>query len=114
MARRVPHPGRPVRGSETGRPLMAALDLLGRRWALRLLWELRSGPLGARALRERCDTMSSSVLYERLGELNAAGLVAKDGNGDYTLTSLGAELGSALDPLEQWSQRWAAHGATQE
>ena len=51
---------------------MAALDLLGRRWALRLLWELRGGPVGARALRERCDGMSSSVLYERLTELRTA------------------------------------------
>lgn len=112
MTRQSPRPGRPVRGSETGRPLMAALDLLGRRWGLRLLWELRSGPLGARALRERCDAMSSSVLYERLSELNAAGLVMKDDNGDYTLTSLGADLGSALNPLDQWSQRWAEQHAT--
>src|SRR5271163_4077207 len=72
-----PVPGRTVRGSSTGRPLMAALDLLGRRWALRLLWELRDGPLGARALRSRCDQMSSSVLYERLDELTAAGLLAR-------------------------------------
>jgi DNA-binding HxlR family transcriptional regulator len=107
MTRPTPKPGRPVRGSQTGRPIMAALDLLGRRWALRLLWELRSAPLGARTLRERCDGMSSSVLYERLTELTAAGLIAKDHSGDYTLTLLGADLGSALDPLDQWSQRWA-------
>jgi DNA-binding HxlR family transcriptional regulator len=86
---------------------MAALDLLGRRWALRLMWELRSGPLGARALREHCDEMSSSVLYERLSELQSAGLIAKDDNGDYALTALGADLGSALDPLDHWSRRWA-------
>jgi DNA-binding HxlR family transcriptional regulator len=107
MARPNPQPGNPVRGSQTGRPLMAALDLLGRRWALRLLWELRDGPLGARALREQCDEMSSSVLYERLTELHAAGLIAKDDNGDYALTRLGADLGTALDPLDQWSRRWA-------
>ena len=70
-----PLPGRPVRGSTTGRPLMAALDLLGRRWTLRILWELRDGSLGARALRARCDDMSSSVLYERLADLRTAGLV---------------------------------------
>jgi DNA-binding HxlR family transcriptional regulator len=86
---------------------MAALDLLGRRWTLRLLWELRAEPLGARALRERCDAMSSSVLYGRLSELDAAGLITKNDSGDYVLTSLGAELGSALDPLDQWSRRWA-------
>ena len=90
---------------------MAALDLLGRRWALRLLWELRAEPLGARALRRRCDGMSSSVLYERLTELNAAGLITKDDSGDYTLTALGADLGAALDPLDQWSQRWARQKA---
>ncbi len=109
MTRRIPQPGRAVRGSRTGRPLMAALDLLGRRWALRLLWELRTEPLGARALRLRCDGMSSSVLYERLGELRAAGLIDQHDGGDYALTPLGADLGSALNPLDRWSQRWAEH-----
>ena len=46
---------RPVRGSRSGRPIMAALDLLGRRWALRLLWELRDGPRTFRALREKAE-----------------------------------------------------------
>src|SRR4029077_18514058 len=106
MTRPNPPPGRPLRGSRTGRPLMAALDLLGRRWALRLLWELRGGPVGARALRERCDGMSSSVSYERLTELSPAGLITKDHAGEYELTDLGAELGTALEPLDQWSRRW--------
>ena len=72
-----PLPGRPVRGSTSGRPLMAALDLLGRRWTLRILWELRDGGLGARLLRARCDDMSSSVLYERLADLRTAGLIVQ-------------------------------------
>jgi DNA-binding HxlR family transcriptional regulator len=109
-ARHVPRPGAPVRGSRTGRPVMAALDLLGRRWALRILWELRDRPLGARALRERCDTMSSSVLYERLGELTAAGLVTRTDGGAYALTDLGESLGTALDPLDTWARRWARRG----
>ena len=87
---------------------MAALDLLGRRWALRLLGELRDGPVGARALRTRCDGMSSSVLYERLAELTSAGLVARDERGDYVLSDLGTELGAALEPLDRWARRWAA------
>lgn len=102
-----PRPGVPVRGSSTGRPLMAAMDLLGRRWALRILWELRQETLGARALRSRCDQMSSSVLYERLGELTDAGLVARDESGAYLLTGLGASLGTALEPLSAWAARWA-------
>ena len=62
--------------SRTGRPIMAALDLLGRRWTLRVLWELRDGSAASfRELRERCDKMSTSVLNQRLAELREAGLV---------------------------------------
>jgi DNA-binding HxlR family transcriptional regulator len=107
MMSAAPTPGRPVRGSTTGRPLMAALDLLGRRWALRVLWELRDGPVGARALRERCDGMSSSVLYDRLGELTDANLIRRDAGGRYDLTTLGESLGAALAPLDSWSKRWS-------
>lgn len=106
-ARKVPRPGAPVRGSRTGRPVMAALDLLGRRWALRILWELRDGAIGARALRERCDMMSSSVLYERLGELTATGLVTRTEDGSYALTDIGHALGEALGPLDAWARAWA-------
>ncbi len=111
----VPTPGTSVRGSDTGRPLMAALDLFGRRWALRILWELRNGPLGARALRAECDGMSSSVLYQRLDELTGASLIEKTTDGDYTLTSIGAEVSVALEPLWHWADRWSdavGEGAT--
>ena len=85
---------------------MAALDLLGRRWALRILWELRHGPLGARALQAQCDGMSSSVLYQRLRELAAAGLIQRDEADRYLLTDRGVSLGSALEPLEAWASKW--------
>ena len=57
----TPRPGRRVRGSATGRPIMAALDLLGRRWALRVLWELRAGGLTFRALRDASGGVSPSL-----------------------------------------------------
>ena len=104
----TPRPGIPVRGSTTGRPLMAAMDLFGRRWALRILWELRHGPLGARALQARCDRMSSSVLYRRLVELQAAGLLERDDADAYHLTRIGAALSDAMAPLDNWARRWAA------
>ena len=106
-ARSVPTPGAAVRGSRTGRPLMAALDLLGRRWALRILWELRDGPLGARPLLAACDGLSSSVLYERLRELTVTGLIVQTESGGYQLSAQGRSLGAALEPLDQWSTRWA-------
>jgi DNA-binding HxlR family transcriptional regulator len=95
-----------VRGSTTGRPLMAAMDLVGRRWALRILWELRDGPVGARALRARCDGMSSSVLYVRLRELSEAGLIEQTEDDAYALSPEGAALGQALAPLDRWAVSW--------
>ncbi|MGH4031632.1 winged helix-turn-helix transcriptional regulator [Actinomycetota bacterium Odt1-20B] len=104
----TPTPGRPVRGSTTGRPLMAALDLFGRRWSLRVVWELREGALGFRALRHQCGDMSSSVLRQRLVELTEARLVHQTPDGHYTLTPLGRQARAALDPLVDWSTAWAA------
>jgi DNA-binding HxlR family transcriptional regulator len=91
---------------------MAALDLLGRRWALRILWELRGEPVGARELRERCDRMSSSVLYQRLGELREAGLVEREPDERYVLTALGRSLSTAIEPLDAWARKWAAGRST--
>ncbi|MFH8569298.1 winged helix-turn-helix transcriptional regulator [Streptomyces sp. NPDC017993] len=104
----TPRPGNRVRGSTTGRPLMAALDLFGRRWTLRILWELRDQPLGFRTLQQRCDGMSSSVLRQRLVELSEARLVERDLNDGYGLTALGEEVIDALSGLHSWSERWAA------
>ncbi len=88
---------------------MALLDLLGRRWTLRLIWELRDAPLLFRALQERCEGMSSSVLNQRLQELRAAGIV-EAGDGGYRLTGEGRRLLDAYPPLHAWAERWAARG----
>ncbi len=85
---------------------MAAMDLLGRRWSLRILWELRAEPLGARELLSRCDGLSSSVLYDRLRELTDALLVRQTEESTYRLTSLGQSVGLALEPLDAWSKKW--------
>lgn len=98
---------RAVRGSRTGRPIMVVLDLLGRRWALRVLWELRDGPLGFRELRERSGGLSPSVLNTRLRELRAAKLVELRPNEGYALTADGASLLEALGPLYAWAARWS-------
>ena len=87
---------------------MAALDLFGRRWNLRVVWELRHGPVGFRALRQRCDNMSSSVLRQRLTELLDAQLVAQQPDTAYTLTDLGRGVYQALRPLVRWSDAWAS------
>jgi len=104
--RNIPQPGNPTRGSATGRPIMALLDLLGRRWALRIIWELREQPLSFRDLQARCDAISSSVLNDRLTELKAAGIVQSAANG-YTLTKEGRRLLDIYPPVQAWAERWA-------
>jgi len=99
---------RPVRGSRTGRPIMALLDLMGRRWTLRILWELRHGPLTARALRAACDEASPTVLQARLAELRDAGLVDHAAGRGYALTALGEEFLEVSAPLYGFAERWAA------
>lgn len=86
---------------------MALLDLLGRRWALRVLWELRDDALLTfRELQTRCGDISSSVLNDRLSELRAAGIVDSGQEGGYRLTDEGRRLLAALMPLDAWAKRW--------
>jgi DNA-binding HxlR family transcriptional regulator len=87
---------------------MVLLDLLGRRWCLRVLWELRDGPLTFRALRERCDDVSPTVLNTRLAELKDAALI-EGGEGGYALTADAVALSTLLLPLDAWARRWAAN-----
>ena len=97
---------RSVRGSRSGRPIMTLLDLLGRRWSLRILWELRGDPLTSRALRTACDEASPTVLQARLTELREAGFVELGEAGGYGLTPLGRELCETFMPLHRFAERW--------
>ncbi len=89
------------------RPVMELLELLGRRWALRVIWELRQDEgLTFRALQAACGDLSSSVLAERVRELSEAGVVGR-GDAGYVLTSHGRELLDLLLPLDAWARNWA-------
>lgn len=102
----TPKPGQPVRGSRSGAPIMAAFDLLGRRWAMGIVWNLSRGPQTFRGLQSACETISPSVLNNRLKELREAGLIDRTLDG-YELTPLGTELFDVLEPFGQWSMKWA-------
>jgi DNA-binding HxlR family transcriptional regulator len=95
-----------VRGSRTGRPIMLLLDLLGRRWVLRIVWELREEP---RRFRELQDLIGASptIVNSRLAELREAKLVELDADSGYRLTVLGKELLRLFLPLHVWSEKWA-------
>ncbi len=102
----TPLPGKRVRGSETGRPIMALLDLASRRQLLRAVWELRHGPLKFRPLQQACGDISPSLLNRRLRELRDAELVELSIDG-YRLTTLGVGLYRAFEPITAWADGWA-------
>ena len=105
---KVIKPGVPVRNSQSGQPIMAALDLLGRRWSLRILWCLRQGERkSSRVLQTECGISSPNVLMSRLKELRESGIVNLEEGGGYALTGLGLKLINALGPLAAWSDQWA-------
>lgn len=96
-----------ARGSRTGRPIMALLDLMGRRWTMRIVWELREEALGFRELQARCDAMSPSVLTQRLAELEQGRIASRDDSGAWRLTPLGQELLRRFLPVVEWAEVWA-------
>lgn len=95
----------PPRESTTSRPLAELFELVGRRWTLRILWELRDRTLAFNELRRAVGGMSQSVLVTRLTELFGAGLVA-DVPGGYRLTNDGAALTRQLAGLDAWAGGW--------
>nr|WP_026318726.1 helix-turn-helix domain-containing protein [Amorphus coralli] len=104
-ARPVAAPGSPVRGSRSGQPIMVLFDLLSRRWAMGVLWNLSDGSRTFRDLQERCGSASPSVLNTRLKELRSVGLVEKAHDG-YALTVSGRDLFQHLEPLGDWAMEW--------
>lgn len=100
----VPH--QPVRGSDSGIPIMAAFDLLGQKWNMRILWQLNQSPMTFRQLQQACGQVAPSMLNSRIKQLKQAQLLLSTEAG-YELTQTGKALVIALDPLRDWSQQWA-------
>lgn len=85
---------------------MLLFDVLGQRWTMRILWELRGQPLTFRALRERCDDVSPTVLNSRLKTLRDLDLIELTDAG-YAYTAWGRQLSGHLVKLHAWAEAWA-------
>ena len=101
-----------LRRATTTTGMERALSLAGRRWALRVVWELRVGPLNFRALRSACGDLSPSVLQRRLHELRAFGVIEKIPQLGYRLSSNGERLFQVLAQLDKWSASVAGERLT--
>lgn len=97
-----------ARGSSTGRPIMVVFDVLGKKWSLRILWELQNGRLNFRGLQNQCDQLSPTVLNNRLKELRGLNIIDLQREG-YGLTQSGKELSNHLLLLDDWANNWKKH-----
>lgn len=88
----------------TSTAMAHALDVLGRRWALRIVWELSGEALTFRRLQQACGGISPSVLQRRLHELRELGVVESVPRLGYRLSVNGQRLYPLLVRLEDWSQ----------
>jgi DNA-binding HxlR family transcriptional regulator len=92
-----------VREVPTAAKMAELLDVCGRRWALRVVWELRRGAMNFRGLRTACGGISPGVLQSRLHEWRRLEVVESIPRLGYRLTARGEQLFQLLVPLSEWA-----------
>ncbi|AJC56740.1 helix-turn-helix domain-containing protein [Streptomyces sp. 769] len=95
--------------------LDAAVDVIGGKWKVLLLWALAQGPQRFGQLRRELPGISEKALAQQLRELEADGIVHREvfaqvpPKVEYALTGLGTSLNEALTPLGAWGRQHMAH-----
>lgn len=85
-----------------------AIDVVGGKWKLHLMWVLGAGPQRFGQIRRLLEGVSEKVLAENLRHLESTGVVHREifpeipPRVEYSLTALGETLRLALEPLELW------------
>ncbi|MBB5914003.1 DNA-binding HxlR family transcriptional regulator [Nocardia transvalensis] len=92
-----------------------AIDVVGGKWKLHLMWVLAEGPQRFGQIRRLLTGVSEKVLAENLRHLEAAGVVHREiypeipPRVEYSLTPRGEELSEALSALEAWGDKHRDH-----
>jgi DNA-binding HxlR family transcriptional regulator len=90
--------------------LEAALDVIGAKWKVLILWALRSEAQRFGELRRLVEGISEKMLIQHLKEMQADGVVARKDfkevppRVEYALTPFGTSLYAALAPLCEWGE----------
>ncbi|HEU5028357.1 MAG TPA: helix-turn-helix domain-containing protein [Spirillospora sp.] len=88
----------------------AAMDVIGGKWKVLILWALDERPCRFGELRRNLPGVTEKVLAAQLRELEADGIVHREAfeevppRVEYSLTPLGASLNAALAPLGAWGR----------
>jgi len=89
------------------RPIVQLIDILGKKWVLRILWELKTSPCTFRELQSRCGDLSPTIINTRIKDLCAADLIYKSPESGYILSQHGIELIKLFYPLNDFANRWS-------
>ena len=99
--------------------LALAMDLIGGKWKMVILWHLQNGVLRFSELKRLLECITQKMLTQQLRELEEAGLIDRTvypvvpPKVEYGLTDEGRKLVPALGVLGQWSKDYAtSHGIT--
>ncbi|MEM1093413.1 MAG: helix-turn-helix domain-containing protein [Bacteroidota bacterium] len=90
-------------------PVTSAVQIVGGKWKIPLLWHLQRGPMRFSALRRAVPGISEKMLGQQLHALTADGLVLREAYAEvpprveYTLTASGEALVPVLNALADWS-----------
>ncbi len=92
-------------------PVACALDVVGDRWTLLVVRDLRGGKRRYGDLQRSAESIPTNILAERLKRLERAGLVQRiqysehPPRAEYELTAAGQGLGETLDALGRWGRQ---------
>lgn len=94
-----------------------ALQAIGGKWKVSLLWPLHLRPHRFAELRRLLPGISEKVLAQQLRQMQADGLISRHDYGEvpprveYSITPLGASLNDAVTAMSNWGkqhERWKA------
>ena len=92
-------------------PILHALDVVGQKWKLPILWYLHEAEATRyNELKRRMPGITNTMLTKSLRELEQAGLVSRNQYDtvpprvEYSLTDLGRDLLPTLNELYKWGE----------
>lgn len=88
-----------------------ALDVIGGKWKVLILWEVHGQPVRFGELKRRVAGISEKMLIQQLREMEADEIVHREvyhqvpPRVEYSMTEFGASLIAALTPLAEWGEK---------
>jgi DNA-binding HxlR family transcriptional regulator len=83
--------------------LARALDVIGDRWVLLIVRELLDGPRRYAELLDGLPGIATNLLVDRLRSMETSGLLARQDDGRYALTSRGEALNDVVYAMGRWA-----------